>query len=131
MQYEKTTHGIHICAEPTYLEDQSEPEESRYVWAYRITIRNDGTHTVQLRSRYWRITDANGFTQEIEGEGVVGDQPILRPGESYQYTSGTPLATSSGFMVGTYRMEKSDGATLTVEIPAFSLDMPQTHAVVH
>ncbi|HEY8191174.1 MAG TPA: Co2+/Mg2+ efflux protein ApaG [Alphaproteobacteria bacterium] len=129
--YEKTTHDISVTAEPAYLEDQSEPDESRYVWAYRITIRNCGAQTVQLRSRYWRITDANGFTQEIEGEGVVGDQPVLRPGESYEYTSGTPLATPSGFMVGTYRMEKSDGGTFTIDIPAFSLDMPQLQAVVH
>ena len=131
MMYEKTTEKITVRVEPAYLEDQSEPDEGRFVWAYRVTIKNDGIKTVQLRSRYWRITDAQGFVQEIEGEGVVGDQPVLQPGQSYEYTSGAPLPTPSGFMVGTYRMEDSDGTLFTVAIPAFSLDSPHHRAMVH
>lgn len=131
MMYEKTTDSIFIRVEPAFLEDQSEPDEGRFVWAYRVTIRNEGSKTVQLRSRYWRITDAQGCVQEIEGEGVVGDQPVLRPGESYEYTSGAPLPTPSGFMVGAYRMQTPDGALFDVDIPAFSLDSPHHHALVH
>lgn len=122
--YEKTTGNILIRVEPSYLSDQSAPEESRYIWAYRILIKNKGQDAVQLHSRYWRITDANGHTQEIQGEGVVGQQPVLQPGETYEYTSGAPLPTPSGFMTGTYTMKKIDGPDFTVDIPAFSLDSP-------
>ena len=131
VMYEKTTDNITVSVEPAFLEDQSVPEDGRFVWAYRVTICNKRSQTVQLRARYWRITDAQGFVQEIEGEGVVGDQPILQPGESYEYTSGAPLPTASGFMVGTYRMQDSDGNTFIVDIPAFSLDSPHHHAMVH
>ena len=131
MMYEKTTGSISVMVEPMFLEDESEPDEGRFLWAYRVTISNKGGQTVQLRSRYWRITDAHGFVQEIEGEGVVGDQPLLQPGDTYEYTSGAPLPTPSGFMVGTYRMESSDGKTFTVDIPAFSLDSPHHPRMVH
>lgn len=131
MHYEKTTDQITVRVEPVYLEDQSEPEDNRFVWAYRVLIMNEGSRTVRLCSRYWRITDAQGFVQEIEGEGVVGDQPVLQPGAHYEYTSGAPLPTPSGFMVGTYRMEDSDGQSFVVDIPAFSLDSPYHQSMVH
>ncbi len=124
MQYEKITRGIAVQVQPFYLEDQSTPEESHYVWAYRVRIENKGEETVQLRTRYWRITDARGRIQEVRGPGVVGEQPVLKPGEMFEYTSGCPLPTSSGFMVGSYQMENAGGETFDIAIPAFSLDSP-------
>lgn len=129
--YSKTTNGITVSVEPSYLEDQSSPENNQYVWAYRITIENRGNEPARLRSRYWRITDANGVMQEVEGDGVVGEQPLLRPGETFQYTSGAPLGAPGGIMVGTYRMEGQDGRVFTVDIPAFSLDSPYQHSMIH
>ncbi|MBN9044546.1 MAG: Co2+/Mg2+ efflux protein ApaG [Rhizobiales bacterium] len=122
--YRALTHGIEVTAEPFYLEDESDPVENRYVWGYRITIANNSAETVQLRSRYWRITDANGRVEEVQGAGVVGEQPILDPGDSFQYSSGCPLTTPSGVMVGRYMMQGANGSAFEVEIPAFSLDMP-------
>lgn len=122
--YRATTHGIEISVEPFYLEDQSEPTESQYVWGYRITIANHSSETVQLRSRYWQITDGNGHTEEVSGPGVVGEQPILDPGDSYQYSSGCPLTTPSGVMVGRYQMQGASGTAFEVNVPAFSLDLP-------
>lgn len=129
--YSTTTHSIVISVEPYYLDDESEPVDHRYVWAYKVTIQNRGSDTVQLKSRYWRITDAQGRTQEVRGQGVVGEQPILAPGESFEYTSGTPLTTSSGIMVGRYYMETVDGRGLEVDIPAFSLDSPDDRPMIH
>ncbi|MGH6942082.1 Co2+/Mg2+ efflux protein ApaG [Hypericibacter sp.] len=122
--YSQSTRSIRITVEPTYLDDQSAPDEQRFVWAYHVRIENQGPETVQLRSRYWRITDARGKVQEVRGAGVVGEQPVLKPGESFEYTSGTPLPTSSGFMVGTYQMENQTGERFDVAVPAFSLDSP-------
>jgi ApaG protein len=122
--YSQSTRSIRITVEPTYLDDQSAPDEQRFVWAYHVRIENQGPETVQLRSRYWRITDARGKVQEVRGAGVVGEQPVLKPGESFEYTSGTPLPTSSGFMVGTYQMENATGERFDVAVPAFSLDSP-------
>ncbi|MCT8998216.1 Co2+/Mg2+ efflux protein ApaG [Chelativorans intermedius] len=122
--YRALTHGIEVCVEPFFLPEQSAPEENRYVWAYQVTIANRSGQAVKLLSRYWRITDGLGRTQEVRGEGVVGEQPELNPGDSYQYTSGCPLTTSSGIMVGRYTMRTAQGATLEVDIPAFSLDLP-------
>jgi ApaG protein len=122
--YSVGTREIWVTVEPIFLEDQSTPEESHFVWAYHVRIENRGPKTVQLRSRHWRITDSLGRTQEVKGVGVVGEQPILHPGESFEYTSGTPLATPSGIMVGTYRMVTSDGEGFDVAIPPFSLDSP-------
>lgn len=124
--YRALTQNIEITAEPFYLEEQSEPEDSRYVWGYRITITNHSSHSVQLRDRYWNITDATGQIDEISGEGVVGKQPVLEPGEQFEYSSGCPLDTSSGVMVGQYRMERQNGESFLVDIPAFSLDVPGT-----
>lgn len=122
--YRAVTHDIEVRAEPFFLPEQSDPEENRYVWAYRITIANHSNETVQLIERHWRITDALGRVQEVEGEGVVGEQPELEPGDSYQYTSGCPLTTTSGIMVGRYTMQTESGQAFEVDIPAFSLDLP-------
>lgn len=121
--YSKTTRGITVTVQPVYLDDQSSPAEGHYVWAYRVRIENNGAETVQLKRRHWKITDALGRMQEVEGAGVVGEQPVLPPGGSYEYTSGTPLTTPSGIMMGTYQME-GGGETFNVSIPAFSLDSP-------
>jgi ApaG protein len=122
--YRTTTRAIQITVEPSYLESESAPAEGRYFWAYTIEIANLGDETVQLRSRFWKITDASGRTEEVRGAGVIGKQPTLKPGETFRYTSGCPLPTSSGFMVGTYQMQTEAGELFVVDIPAFSLDMP-------
>jgi len=126
--YTQKTKNISVTVTPIYLEDQSEPDEDHYVWAYQVKIENDSLETVQLRSRHWRITDANGLMQEVRGSGVVGEQPVLEPGESFEYTSGTPLNAPSGIMVGSYEMQTDEGNVIEVDIPAFSLDSP--HHVV-
>ena len=129
--YSATTHSIVITVEPHYLDEESEPGDHRYVWSYKVKIENQGEQTVQLKRRYWRIIDASGRTQEVRGDGVVGEQPVLAPGESFEYTSGTPLTTSSGIMAGRYYMETTDGRGLEVDIPAFSLDSPDERPVIH
>ncbi|WP_043837117.1 Co2+/Mg2+ efflux protein ApaG [Muricoccus aerilatus] len=119
------TRGVRVTVRTFYLVDQSDPEEGRYVWAYRVRIGNEGRETVQLLKRTWHITDALGRTQHVHGDGVVGEQPVLEPGEVFEYTSGTPLATPSGFMQGRYHMiTTASGEPFDVEIPAFSLDSP-------
>ena len=127
--YDKVTRSIRVTVAPIYLDDQSSPEDSYYVWAYRVLIENEGVEVVQLKTRHWRIMDSNGHVQEVTGDGVVGEQPVLRPGESFEYTSGTPLTTSSGMMMGTYQMVNATGEMFDVDIPAFSLDSP--HTVLH
>ena len=124
--YEQVTRSIRVRVRPEYLEAQSAPDEGRYFWSYTVEILNEGSETVQLRSRYWRITDANGRIEEVRGPGVVGQTPVLGPGETFEYTSGCPLKTSSGIMVGSYQMTKTDGALIEIAIPAFSLDSPFT-----
>jgi ApaG protein len=119
------TRGLRVTVRAFYLADQSDPEEGRHVWAYRVGIANEGRETVQLLKRSWAITDGMGRTQHVHGDGVVGEQPVLEPGEVFEYTSGTPLATSSGFMRGQYHMVVTDtGERFDAEIPAFSLDSP-------
>ena len=122
--YTKTTKNINITVNSYYLEEQSEPDEQQYVWAYQVTINNLSQDTVQLKNRYWKIIDSNGTKQEVRGEGVVGEQPILNPGEKFEYTSGTPLSTPSGFMEGYYEMETKNGNKFEATIPLFSLDSP-------
>lgn len=122
--YESTTRDIRVTVRPQYLPDQSDPEKSQFVWAYKVRIENKGAVAVQLRSRHWRITDALGRKQEVKGPGVVGQTPRLKPGESFEYTSGTPLSTSSGIMGGTYQMVSDTGENFDIEIPTFSLDTP-------
>ena len=122
--YSETTQEIKISVDTTFVEEQSEPDDFHFVWAYHIRIENNGSDRVQLRTRYWRITDANGHEQEVRGPGVVGEEPILDPGESYEYSSGCPLSTPSGIMAGSFGMEKADGEQFDVAVPAFSLDSP-------
>src|SRR5262252_8200023 len=114
--YEKVTNDISISVRPYYLEEQSAPDEDRFVWAYKVNIENKGSETVQLLNRYWRITDKLGRLQEVRGPGVVGEQPVLKPGESFEYTSGCPLPTPSGIMVGSYEMTTLGGKRFHVDI---------------
>jgi ApaG protein len=121
--FTQTTSGIAVSAKPRFLPEES--LDGRFVWAYTIEIENKSADTVQLMTRHWRITDANGLTQEVHGPGVVGEQPVIKPGDSYSYTSACPLSPSSGIMVGSYQMLRlDDQAPLDVAVPAFSLDSP-------
>lgn len=131
--FTETTRHIRVTVRAFYLADQSEPDRAHFVWAYRVTIENKGTVTVQLMKRTWKITDGQGRTQQVHGAGVVGEQPTLDPGESFEYTSGTPLPTPSGFMEGAYHMVVTgSGETFDVAIPTFSLDSPhQASGRVH
>jgi ApaG protein len=130
--YVSTTRGVCVTVRSYFLADQSQPEDGHFVWAYRVRIENQGRLPVQLLRRTWRITDAHGRTQHVHGAGVVGEQPLLEPGESFEYTSGTPLDTPSGFMVGAYHMVvPSSGEAFDVAIPAFSLDSPHQPGQVH
>ena len=129
--YMAVTRGIAVSVEPTFLEAQSSPGTSQYFWAYRVTIENQGRVTVQLLSRHWRIMNSRGEVNEVKGAGVVGEQPILKPGESFEYTSGAPLSTPSGIMTGTYQMESEGGERFDIAIPSFSLDSPQGAVVLN
>ncbi len=129
--YNCTTRLIKITAEPVFLDDESRPEDNYYVWAYTIVIENTGEEVVQLLNRYWMITDAIGQVREVRGPGVVGEQPILQPGDSFEYTSGTPLSTTTGIMAGSYEMTTNSGEKFEVEVPAFSLDCPYAVHNVH
>jgi ApaG protein len=122
--YKETTRAIQVTVEPSFVEAESSPDEGHYFWAYKVEISNLGEEIVRLRSRHWQITDANGRIEEVRGAGVVGKQPVLKPGESFAYTSGCPLSTSSGIMVGTYQMQNERGELFSIAIPAFSLDLP-------
>ena len=122
--YSATTNGIEVSVEPFYLDDESKPEESEFIWAYMVEIHNGGTEPVQLKKRYWHITDGLGRSEQFRGDGVVGEQPVIEPGETYEYSSHCPLPTDSGIMAGSYSMERPDGTIFEVTIPAFSLDLP-------
>ena len=124
--YTSTTQNVTVSVLPRYLDHESAPEKNVYVWAYTVRIENNGEYTVQLRTRHWKITDAYGRVQEVHGPGVVGEQPVLKPGETFEYTSGTPLTTSSGIMQGSYSMQREDGNMFDVDIPVFSLDSAGT-----
>lgn len=125
------TRDIAVSVETQFLENDSDPDEHYFVWAYRITIENQGQDTVQLLTRHWQITDAMGRMQEVRGEGVIGEQPIIAPGASFTYSSGTPLGTASGFMRGSYQMLGPYGDRFDIEIPAFSLDSPHDAPQLH
>jgi ApaG protein len=127
--YSAVTHDIRVTVMPRFLPERSSP--GQYVWSYTIEVANLGARTVRLVSRHWRICDARGHVQEVHGEGVVGEQPWLAPGERFQYTSGAPLTTPSGMMSGSYGMVADDGTAFEVEIPAFSLDSPDERRVVN
>ncbi|OBY08999.1 Co2+/Mg2+ efflux protein ApaG [Rhizobium leguminosarum bv. trifolii] len=122
--YRALTRDIEVVVEPFYLEEQSDPDDDRYVWGYRIVISNNSGIAVRLVNRYWNITDQNGQVDEVTGPGVVGEQPRLSPGDTYEYYSGCPLDTPSGLMFGHYQMETDEGEMFDVDIPAFSLDSP-------
>jgi ApaG protein len=129
--YRAETRSIEVQVTPKYLSDRSSPEKGYYFWAYTIAIANKGAETVQLKTRHWRITDAQGRLQEVRGAGVVGEEPVLKPGENFEYTSGVPLPTPSGFMTGTYGMVTAAGETFDIDIPAFSLDTPQRERTIN
>ena len=129
--YRATTRSIEVSVEPAYIEEESSPEEGRHFWAYTVEITNNGQEDVKLRSRHWQITDANGRTEDVRGTGVVGKEPVIKPGESFEYTSGCPLTSTSGIMVGTYQMIDARGDPFNVEIPAFSLDLPDDRRVMN
>ena len=129
--YEATTRSIRVRVEPTFIDEQSDPDKSRYFWAYTIDIANAGKETVQLRSRYWRITDGRGRVEEVRGPGVIGETPVLKPGESFRYTSGCPLTTPSGIMGGRYQMVTDQGTPFEIDIPTFSLDLPHVRQSVN
>jgi len=120
-----------VSVEPTYLETRSSPETAQYLWAYRVIIENQGQETVQLLSRHWMITNARGELTEVKGPGVVGEQPILKPGQRFEYTSGAPLNTPSGMMGGAYQMETEIGERFDIEIPTFSLDRPNQDVLLN
>jgi ApaG protein len=122
--YTANTRGIAVSVLPTYIEAKSSPDSSQFFWAYRVIIENQGPETIQLLSRHWMITNARGELTEVKGPGVVGEQPVLKPGESFEYTSGCPLDTASGMMGGAYQMETDSGERFDIEIPTFSLDRP-------
>ena len=126
--YAATTRGVTVRVAPSYLPDQSDPAAGRWVWAYHIRIENESDETVQLLSRHWIITDGRGRIEEVEGPGVVGEQPVIEPGRSFDYVSGCPLSTPSGIMRGTYQMVDADGRPFEIAIPPFSLDSPQGSA---
>jgi ApaG protein len=121
--YSAITRDIEVTVTPRFVPERSSPDNGYFFWAYTINIANKGADTVQLKTRHWRLVDAPGKEQEVRGAGVVGEEPLLKPGESYEYTSGVPLPTPSGFMQGSYGMIRTDDrANFDIEIPAFSLD---------
>lgn len=123
--YEQETSGLMVRVLPQFLPEESAPDDHRFVWSYTIEIENRSAEPVQLISRFWRITDENGLTQEVEGEGVVGQQPVIPPGQSFRYTSAAPLAAPSGMMMGAYSMRRvRDGEAFDIAVPLFVLDSP-------
>jgi ApaG protein len=122
--YEKTTNGIRISVTPVFIEEESDPEKNFYLWAYQVRIENLGKETCQLKERFWQITDGSGRKQEVTGAGVVGEQPTLKPGDAFEYTSTVPLPTASGFMQGNYAMRGTAGKPFLIDIPLFFLESP-------
>lgn len=131
MIFKAVTQDIEVCVEPDYCPDRSEPESGGYFWTYTITLTNQGATTTQLLTRHWEIVDEGGRVQNVDGPGVVGEQPVLAPGENFRYTSGVPLTTPSGMMRGRYGMQGEDGSRFDIDIPAFSLDSPYVNRSVN
>ena len=129
--YRAVTRNIQITVEPRFIPEQSDPGENQFFWAYTIVIANLGGESVQLRNRHWKITDGKGQLHEVKGAGVIGKQPVLEPGESFEYTSGCPLTTPQGIMAGSYEMRSARGERFNVEVPAFSLDSPHVKRVLN
>lgn len=129
--YRAVTRQIEVTVEPNFLQEKSSVDDRRYFWSYTVVITNTGEETVQLRSRHWIITDGSGRREEVRGDGVVGEQPVLGPGEHFEYTSSVPLATPTGFMEGSYQMETESGERFDIDVPAFSLDSPDGKRVLN
>jgi ApaG protein len=129
--YRATTRHIEVTVEPSFMPDRSSAASGYFFWAYTIVIANHGAETVQLLKRHWIITDATGREQNVRGEGVVGKQPVLKPGEQFEYTSGVPLTTPSGFMTGRYQMTNASGESFEIDVPTFSLDCPSPRRVLN
>jgi ApaG protein len=129
--YQSVTRNIAVTVSARFMADRSSTDDNKYFWAYTVEIRNRGEKTVQLKSRHWVITDGVGKTEEVSGPGVVGEEPVLEPGQAFEYTSGVPLPTPSGFMTGTYGMVTLDGERFDIEIPVFSLDSPDTRRTLN
>jgi ApaG protein len=129
--YRTVTRQIVVTVQPNFMPERSSVEKSQYFWSYTIAIVNAGPETVQLKTRHWIITDGSGRRQEVRGEGVVGEQPVLGPGERFEYTSGVPLPTHSGFMTGRYQMVSETGEVFQIEIPLFSLDRPDAKRTIN
>ena len=129
--YRAVTRQIEVTVEPNFLPERSSVDRGQYFWSYTIVITNSGDETVQLKTRHWIITDASGRQEVVKGEGVVGEQPVLAPGERFEYTSGVPLATASGFMTGHYQMVNASGERFEIDVPTFSLDSPDNRRVLN
>ncbi len=129
--YSSTTRSILVTVNPVFVRQESDPANGHFFWAYHVTVKNNSSMEIQLLTRYWHITDGHGHVEEVRGEGVVGKKPVIAPGEGFEYTSGCPLTTPSGFMQGSYQMIAADGDMFDVEIPAFSLDIPDQNVVLN
>ena len=129
--YTEVTKNIRVSVKTNFLSDQSDTENNLWVWSYHILIENNGNDKVQLIDRYWKITDATGIIKEVKGSGVIGEQPTIKPGEFFEYTSGTPLNKSSGFMSGNYRMINENNESFFIDIPVFSLDIPSIQKILN
>ena len=129
--YRAVTRQIVVTVEPNFMPERSVIDKGQYFWSYTIVITNTGNETLQLKTRHWIITDATGRRQEVRGEGVVGEQPVLAPGERFQYTSGVPLPTASGIMTGRYQMVSESGERFEIDVPTFSLDSPDSKRVLN
>ena len=129
--YTEVTKNIRVSVKTNFLSDQSDTENSLWVWSYHILIENNGNDKIQLIDRYWKITDATGIIKEVKGSGVIGEQPTIKPGEFFEYTSGTPLNKSSGFMSGNYRMINENNESFFINVPIFSLDIPSVQKILN
>ena len=129
--YSEITQNIRVSVYTNYLEDQSEPDKNLWLWSYHILIENYNDINVQLMNRYWKITDSTGYIQEVQGEGVIGKQPNINPNNYFEYSSGTPLRVSSGFMTGNYEMKWENNKYFKINIPTFSLDVPSSNKIIN
>jgi ApaG protein len=129
--YTKITKNIRVSVKTDFLSDQSDVENKLWVWSYHILIENNGNNTVQLVDRYWKITDETGHVKEVNGSGVIGRQPSIKPGESFEYSSGTPLNKPSGFMFGNYKMINEKNESFFIDVPIFSLDIPSIKKILN
>lgn len=129
--FEQKTGDVIVRVEPDFLPEQSSPSEGRFIWAYTVEIENQSDTDLQVMERFWKIADSHGMVHEVRGEGVVGEKPVVKPGETFRYTSGAPLSAPSGMMLGTYSLQSPNGEQFAVDIPAFALDSPLGSRIVH